>query len=438
MTISVRPLLTRVNQPVGFCFRPEFPFSFSEGEEYAIRCTPLSGIRRYSLAAQGKTPDEAACAAMGVPHPATARDNRLTLILTLPQEDEYKFCIYDREGRTLQVLKVYALEEDLYGAYPLKGDTHIHTFRSDGVESPAYVVAMSRKRGMDYTAVTDHGWFEPSEEAAKYWKGLHNDFQILRGEEVHAPDAQVHILNIGGSSSVNAWSYGQGEDYRRAVEERRKEIPPVLCERDRTRVAASLAVFDKIREYGGLSVLCHPFWETDEGYDISRDVSEWLMDHRTFDALEVVGGYQRHELRSNLFQSAFYHQFYLNSRGESVPVLGESDSHGTDNDHLYGWYYSVVFARDFTFDALKEAVRAGRSVGVTDVPGDMVRPYGPMRYVQYTMFLAENVFPSHDAICWTQGDWMRQYLFGYTERLEELNSEPDTVRRYYDGLMTEE
>ncbi|HIW73860.1 MAG TPA: hypothetical protein H9684_06020 [Firmicutes bacterium] len=436
MTVSVRPLLAPVGRPVCFCFRAEFPFSFKEGGRYAVRCTPLSGIRRYALSKAGRAPDETACAAMGVKHPAAAQGGMLRLTLALPQEDEYKLCVYDEEGRTLQTLKVYALEDDLYGTYPLKGDTHTHTCRSDGVESPAYVAAMCRKQGMDFTAVTDHGWYAPSEEAVRYWSVMRTDFQVLCGEEVHAPDARAHILNIGGSASVNAWAYGREADYRRAVEEKRRQIPDVLCEPDRLRAAASLAVFDKIREYGGLSVLCHPFWETDEGYDISRDLTEWLLDHRAFDALEVIGGYWRHEYRSNHFQTAFYHQYCLHAGG-SVPVLGESDSHGTDAGGLHGWYYSVVFARDFTFDAIREAVCAGRSVGVTALPGDIVRAYGPMRYVQYAAFLAEQVFPGHDAICRTQGDWMRQYLMGAAERLENLNGEPDAVRRYYDALAAE-
>lgn len=203
----------------------------------------------------------------------------------------------------------------------MKGDLHNHTYLSDGRESPAYVIAMLRKKGADFASITDHGWYQPSLEALEYWKELGTDFLVLPGEEVHAPDCRVHILSVGGRFSVNSWGYDGASDYREKLEQEKSKLPANLDEDDRTRIAASQAVFDKAREAGALSLFCHPFWETADGFDIHEDVTRYLLDHRRFDALEVIGGYWPHEYRDNLFQTAYYYQYCMGA-GEPPAAYG--------------------------------------------------------------------------------------------------------------------
>lgn len=273
MSLTARPLLPVTGRSVELELTPDPPFRLEEGKEYTIRCTPLSGFRRYSA---GREVDTSDFAGFDRARPAVASNGRLRLDMCFPQEDEYWLRVSDGE-REIGCPRVYALEPDLHACYPLKGDLHNHTYLSDGRESPAYVIAMLRKKGADFASITDHGWYQPSLEALEYWKELGTDFLVLPGEEVHAPDCRVHILSVGGRFSVNSWGYDGASDYREKLEQEKSKLPANLDEDDRTRIAASQAVFDKAREAGALSLFCHPFWETADGFDIHEDVTRYLL-----------------------------------------------------------------------------------------------------------------------------------------------------------------
>ncbi len=429
MSLTVRPLLPVTGQRVELVFTPDPPLRLEEGKTYTIRLTPLSGFRCYSA---GKSVDTTAFADFDAWRPVTAEQGQLRLPVRFPQEDEYRIRVLDGDAE-IGCPRVYALDPDLHAAYPLKGDLHNHTYLSDGRESPAYVIAALRKKGADFASITDHGWYEPSLEAVNFWKDLQTDFLILPGEEVHAPDCQVHILSVGGRFSVNSWGYDTASDYREKLEQERRALPSNLDEDDRTRIAASQAIFDKAREAGALSLFCHPFWETADGFDIHEDVTRYLLDHRRFDALEVIGGYWPHEYRDNLFQTVYYYQYGVQT-GALLPLLGCSDCHSTDSGLFTGLFYSIVFAEDNTFDAIAKAVRQGRSVAVKALPGQMPEAFGDYRYVRLCAFLFDRVFPEHDRLCESEGERMRQAVFGRQESLDELKKPSRRMLSYYDSL----
>jgi hypothetical protein len=110
-------------------------------------------------------------------------------------EQEYvlhvEFLSSDTEGESKAVqvgeFRIYALEDDLFTRRPYKGDLHIHSRRSDGQESPAYVAGACRRIGLDFMAVTDHRRYEPSLEAMEAYQDVDTDLRIYPGEEVHRP-----------------------------------------------------------------------------------------------------------------------------------------------------------------------------------------------------------------------------------------------------------
>lgn len=228
-------------------------------------------------------------------------------------------------------------------------------------------------------------------------------------------------------------AYDGASDYREKLEQEKSKLPANLDEDDRTRIAASQAVFDKAREAGALSLFCHPFWETADGFDIHEDVTRYLLDHRRFDALEVIGGYWPHEYRDNLFQTAYYYQYCMGA-GSLLPLMGCSDCHSTDSGLFTGLFYSIVFAEDNTFEAIAGAVRAGRSVAVKALPGQMPEAFGDFRYVRLCAFLFGRVFPGHDRICEEEGEWMRQAVFGRQESFDQLKEPSRRILDYYDNL----
>ena len=175
-------------------------------------------------------------------------------------EQEYRLRIrsaVDGKDQVVAELSFYALEDDLLGRMPYKGDLHMRSNRSDGRDSPAHVAAACRRIGFDFMAVTDHRQYEPSLEARDAFRELPIDLAILPGEEIHAPGNPVHIVNFGGKASINALF--QDPAYEAAVGQlsRSLDLPAGV---DPRVYAATSWIFDQIRRVGGLGIFCHPYW----------------------------------------------------------------------------------------------------------------------------------------------------------------------------------
>lgn len=105
--------------------------------------------------------------AMGDPAPARdlgplrVEDGRIRVRCRFDGEQEHTLTVGTAEVR------VYSLEPDLFGFAPWKGDLHLHSDCSDGMEPPAFVAAACRRIGLDFMAVTDHHRYEPSLAAVR-------------------------------------------------------------------------------------------------------------------------------------------------------------------------------------------------------------------------------------------------------------------------------
>jgi hypothetical protein len=302
----------------------------------------------------------------------------------------------------------YSLWEDLFRRKPFKGDLHIHSNRSDGVDSPGHVAAACRRVGMDFMALTDHGLYEPSKEAQRAFRNIDSDLRIFAGEEVHPPGNPVHIVNFGGSASVNelfrlpAYA-GHIRDLAASFGNLPAGLDPEVC-------ASTRWCFDRIRDFGGLGIFCHPYWIPCDRYFLPENLVAYLLDTHPWDALEVVGGYAAHELESNLLQVSRYHE--ERAQGRNVPVVGVSDAHGCETGSLLGWYYTVVFSPSLDLEDLISSIKSLYSVAVEAVPGGQIRAHGPYRLVRYAQFLLREAFPVHDELCAEEGRLMQARLEG--------------------------
>lgn len=382
MNFQLKHLIYPVGKDCVLAIEPVFPVVVDAKANYSIEIHPLSGVRRYGLRGQAGAPTQEDADFFERRHGLTVRNGELELTLSFPQEDRY-ICRLFIGDAAVETMELYALGDDLFGKTPFKGDNHMHTWMSDGKDSPMYMVAMSCRRGYDYCVITDHKQYEPSLIARDFYKDTGVDFLVVPGEEVHSPDNPVHIINLGGEQSVNDWWREHEDEYRAAVESEMQNISEPMTERDRYSAAASQVMFDRIRSANGVAVLCHPNWIIENGFNQTEDVTDYLFDHKRFDALELIAGGAYEE--GTQMQVSYYHD------RETMPILGNSDAHGCFGDALEPGNYTIVFADELDVDSIKRAIREGNTVA-----GNENKLYGSYRLVKYGYFLLKNFYPKHD------------------------------------------
>ena len=410
MNFQAKYVIYPVRKKCRVTILPVFPVTLDPAGEYSARLYPFSGVRRYGLrndpaAAPGPEAEELfrACHAMKI------EGGSLTLDFAFPQEDCYFFCLY--LGETLvETIEFYALEDDLFRRTPYKGDNHLHTYMSDGKESPMYMAAACCRLGYDYCVITDHKLYEPSVQARDFFAPTGVDFLVIPGEEVHSPDNPAHIINMGGDASVNDWWRDHEDEYRAAVEAEMKAMPEAMTDEDRYTAAASQVMFDRIHKVDGVAVLCHPHWILAHGFNEHEDVTDYLFDHRRFDALELVAG--------GAFEVGVQMQLSYYQDRPKMPVLGSSDCHNTFGRRLEPGNFTVVFAEELSTPGIKDAVRGGYAVA-----GCKNLLYGDYRLVKYGYFLNRNFFPAHDQQRYILGAGMLRYASSLSEPDSEMGRE---------------
>lgn len=378
---------------------------FKEGETYRIRIYPMNRSNAdFSREAWYRD--------------VIAERTKLTFSYCYEEEQEYNLVVFDREENYVVEMHLYCLKEDLYSRIPLKGDLHVHSFRSDGLEAPEIVAANYRKAGFDFMTISDHELMYPSYEAIEKYRDVDLDMLIVPGEEVHTPENKVHIVNFGGSISVNDLYRENPEQYYKEVSEIQQGLTDIE-EEDRFQYVASVWAFNKIRECGGLAIFPHPHWVTDYCYHIPLKLVRAFFKNKVFDAFELIGGQSVHE---NAMQVNLYNE--LRAEGLAAPIVGSSDSHGTVNTEWFQIGKTVVLAEENSKDAIMEAVKDNKAAALEQYANSNreLRPrvYGPFRIASYVEFLVNEYFPLHDELCYEEGRAMKDYVTGVEGAKEEL------------------
>ena len=125
------------------------------------------------------------------------------------------------------------------------------------------------------------------------------------GEEIHLPFHQVHILNVGGTKSVNEYVLKNKEAYESEVAkigETLQSYPLV----DKEVLAQTVWAMKKTHEYGGMSIFSHPYWKRAGGYNHSTNLTDAIFEVGGFDAWELMSGYGTKESFSNTLQLEKY------------------------------------------------------------------------------------------------------------------------------------
>ena len=311
--------------------------------------------------------------------------------------------------RSVGEFRLYSVQPDLFVRKPYKGDMHMHSHMSDGRESPGYVTGCCRRIGLDFMALTDHRQYAPSLEAQQAYARIPIDLRIYPGEEVHPPDNPVHIINFGGSFSVNDLFEDRGR-YQAEVDQIDQQLGTLPAGVNRYQYASCCWAFEKIRQGGGLGIFCHPYWFTGHRYSPAGALTSHLLETQPFDAYELLGGYDRPEIDSNTLQVARYYE--ERAKGNEIPIVGVSDAHGCETGSLFGWYYTIVFSATLEHSDLATSIKDLFSVAVEAIPGESVRAYGPFRLVKYALFLLREILPQQDTLCLEEGRLMLAHLAG--------------------------
>ena len=384
-------------------------------------------------------------------------DGYLTLRASFPREGMYQILLLDGEGgKPAAELRVYALDGDMRGRYPFRGDLHMHTCRSDGHDDPFTVCANYRAHGYDFTVISDHNRYYPSLEAReKFLIGPDDESPItgllvVRGEEVHLPLNAAHYVNFGSSFSINAlvspskneekagtdprWRSSDGnpppvmseDEFKEMIRERAKKIDREP-ESERLSIAVAEWIYEMVQKGGGLGIFPHPYWLC-RSMQLSEDFVYYFYKRKPFDAFEVLGG--ENYFSHNGFQTAFYYE--QRALGLDYPIVGSTDSHGSTERNRNAFICStVVFSPSNTTRGLIDSIKEKMSVAIDTISAEY-RIVGDFRLMKYASFLMENWYPLHDAACAPEGYYMKKYAEGDPDAeyvLRALRGKPEKLMR---------
>lgn len=357
-------------------------------------------------------------------------DSRGRLIFRTAFEGEQEHFIWVYLGKIyLGRASVFSVSGDLIGRYPFRGDLHLHTKRSDGCFTPAYVAACYRHFGYDFMAITDHGRYYPSLEAIDAYKKVKTELTLVQGEEVHMPFTDLHVVNFGGKYSVNGIWQGSGnfkekgeskkfrsrgamdpprtlstEEYEKEIAEIESTltVPEGVYKRS---YAVLLWICKHIKNGEGLSIFAHPCW-TNHVYQVPELYRDYIMENHPFDAFEVLGGERNFE--HNGFQTILY--YGDREKGRRYPIVGSTDSHMSRRSNPKALICStIVFAKENTRENIIDEIKSYHSVAVDTISKEF-RLVGDIRLVRYASFLVKNFYPMQKKIAAREGSLMKTYL----------------------------
>ncbi len=155
----------------------------------------------------------------------------------------------------------------------MRVDLHTHTWYSpDGVMSPRTLTLLSKKKGIDVIAITDHNRLTRVKDLP---------IPVIWGEEVYTEKGEILALFI------------------------EEEIPPSLSPEE---------TIDRIREQGGIYIIPHPF-------DRFRKKSALLL-HDFIPPKDAI----IEVLNARYVETSFYEEALSYARGK-FPITASSDAH---------------------------------------------------------------------------------------------------------------
>ena len=233
---------------------------------------------------------------------------------------------------------------DIPGYVTLKCDFHLHTVFSDGNVWPTVRVGEAYRDGLDAIAITDHIEYTPKKDLIPV---DHN----AAWNVAEATARDFNIILVHGTEIT-------------------RKMPPghvnALFIQDATRLALDsvMDVYAEAIKQSAFLMWNHPGWKSQEPDGIPKiyPLHKILFERKWIHGIEF-------------FNSSEYYPLVLTfCKQFNVAVMASSDNHGVISESYRESEYTnrpmtLVFARERTHEALKEALFAGRTLAYF---GDMI------------------------------------------------------------------
>lgn len=345
-----------------------------------------------------------------------AKNGVLQFSYTFQKEQEYQITITRGEDQTLGTLCIFSAKEDLYRLMPIKADFHAHSYRSDGERDPSAEAGYYREQGYDCFALTDHNRFYPGGEIDETFAGVDTEFFRIKGEEVHTPGSVIHIVHIGGSSSVDELYVNDIDGFNRETEEYLNHVPADVPQEFAERYAKAMWASDKIHAAGGIAIFPHPFWRPAKSkvHNVTAEYARILLTSGLFDAYEVIGGMSKSENNESV---ALWGD--LRAEGLKIPIVGSSDVHKMEKSAHFPHQFTICFAKERTPEGVVDAIKNGMTVAVEGIGNEYDRfyhVYGSYRLVVYAQFLLKTYFRRMQQIAYGEGVAMKEFSIGRADK----------------------
>lgn len=210
----------------------------------------------------------------------------------------------------------------------LKGALHCHTTRSDGKGDPAEVIALHKKNGYHFMALTDHRLYNYDifgEEGITIIPGMEIDVNFKKRDR-HAAVHCHHIVSIG---PVQGNGFHQDQRFERLFIDQPQETQPVL---------------DMLHENGNMTIYCHPEWSGTPARDFDMLRGNFAME------IWNSGSAMENRLDMN---AACWDE--LLAQGQQIYGVATDDGHEMHH-HCKGW---VMVQSENSVPAILDALKRG-------------------------------------------------------------------------------
>lgn len=235
---------------------------------------------------------------------------------------------------------------------------------------------------------------------------------FIRGEEVHAAKCPVHILSLGANKAIAPQVTEITDEQKQILLDLVDLYSGKVDEKvDIRAFVAAMDVFNKIKDAGGVSVLCHIYWDAVDTMHHNRmgapeQLINALVNECKFDAFEITSGAPESDLKANYLQEIYYRE----KLPMNFPIIGITDSHTTlEAMTIFGKNYTIAFTDDRSEMGVLNALRQGLTVSVDGV-GSNVICHGSLRLVKYASFLRERFYQRHDELARLEALLMERVL----------------------------